>query len=229
MAKLVLFDIYATLIYSDGVGRRALGRALSEVFGVASQIQGVKFSGRTDPQICREILAKAGVPAGEIALGLPQAFGVYTRYLQEEINLASNFSLHEGVSGLLSALAGMSCVYLGLVTGNIEDAARIKLTHFNLNDYFAIGAFGSDFEDRRRLPGLARYRACLHFRLDFEAADLVIVGDSVNDVDCARWAGARSLAVNTGVTSHRELEEACPDYLLESLSDTQAVIEAIIS
>ncbi len=229
MLKLILFDIDETMLSSDGVGRRALCRALSEVSGHEIDSSKVLLSGKTDPQICQEILQANGLSLAELEGGLPRIYQTYLPHLEREIAESKNFRLHTGVEALLDALAINKTVYLALLTGNIEPAARLKLAPFSVNRFFATGAYGCDSADRMRLPEIATQRASALFSVQFQSQEVVIIGDSVNDVRCAQGFGARSVAVTTGKTPRQEIEAVNPDYLLPSLADTQAVLKALLN
>lgn len=227
--RLVLFDIDETMIKSDGTGRRAMVRALRQVFGIACDTTSVAMSGKTDWQICREILQEAGLISGDLEFGLNQVFQVYPPMLAEEIRRSAGYRLHRGVKELIAALLSTRSAYLGLVTGNIEPGARLKLAPFDLNRFFPVGAFGSDSADRMDLPPIARNRAAAHYRTDFSPEEVVVVGDSIADVRCAAGYGALSIAVASGKTPRADLAACRPHFLFESLQDTQAVLDAIFS
>ncbi len=227
MARLVLFDIDETMLYSDGVGRRAMEFAMQMVLGRQVETTGMSMSGKTDPQICHEVLSSHGLPAPEIDAHLPALFGHYLERLPYEIDNATKYGVHQGVHALLSELSKCPWAHLGLLTGNIEDGARLKLEPVGLNSYFAVGAYGSDAHSRLDLPAIAAARAQKHFGLGFAPEAIVIIGDAVADVLCAKGYGAVSLAVNTGRTTREALSEHNPDFLFASLSDTGAVVSAI--
>ena len=117
---------------------------------------------------------------------------------------------------------------LGLLTGNLEPCARLKLEPIGANRYFAFGAYGSDDEDRYRLPAVALARARETSGIAFEGRDAVIVGDSVHDVLCGRALGVRAVAVATGKTAPATLADAHPDALVADFSDTAAGLGAIL-
>ena len=154
---------------------------------------------------------------------------LYLGVLEEEIEKARYYIIHEGVVELLDALLAEERAYLGLLTGNIERGAHMKLRRFDLLRYFPIGAFGSDSANRLDLPAVACERAGKHFNLEFAPHEVVIIGDAVNDVLCAKGYGAISIAVNTGRTSWEDLQAQDPDYLLPSLKDTNQVLDLIFS
>lgn len=229
MLKLILFDIDETMLASDGVGRRALCRALSEVSGQEIDSSAVLLSGKTDPQICQEILQANGLSLAELEGGLPLIYQTYLPYLEREIAQSQSFRLHTGVEALLNALANHEDTYLALLTGNIEAGARLKLAPFSVNRFFQTGAYGCDSADRMLLPEIATRRASALFDIQVQPQEVVIIGDSVNDVRCAQGFGARSVAVTTGKTPRDEIEAVNPDYLFPSLADTQAVLKALLN
>ena len=229
MKRLILFDIDETILYSDGVGRRAMEAALKQVFDDRLCAQGHNMSGKTDPQICYELLTKLGYTIEQIDEKLPLAFKIYVELLEAEIEKASKYGLHTGVVELIQELEKHPDCFLGLLTGNIEAGARLKLNPFDLNSYFVFGAFGSDSADRMDLPLFAHKRAEEVFARTFAREEIVIIGDAVNDVLCAKGYGVKSVITATGKTPKETLSELSPDYLFDSLADTQAVMAAIMS
>ena len=133
-----------------------------------------------------------------------------------------------GVSSLLQALALDERVTLGLLTGNLEPCARAKIAPLDANRYFPFGAYGSDHEDRYRLPAVALERGCAAAGITFAGPDVVIVGDSVHDVLCGRSLGVRAVAVATGKTPPARLAEVAPHALLGDFMDTEAALRAIL-
>lgn len=230
MVKLVLFDIDETILHSDGVGRRAMQSALTDVVGSDVDATGHNFSGKTDPQICFELLRLHGFDDSYIEHKLPAVFNRYLSLLEHEITRAHGYRLHSGVQELIDRLSANANCKLALLTGNIEIGARLKLKPFDLNRYFPFGAFGSDAADRLKLPEIAHSRAHQHFSsLKFSREDIVVIGDAVNDILCAKGYSVRSIVTCTGRTPRSELEVLRPDYLFESLTDTDAVCDAIFA
>jgi phosphoglycolate phosphatase-like HAD superfamily hydrolase len=117
---------------------------------------------------------------------------------------------------------------LGLVTGNIEGGARIKLGPTGLWPRFPVGAYGSDHMDRRRLPSLAARRAHALLGTAFAPRDVVVIGDTPHDIDCARAFGAVAVAVATGQYPRAELLAERPDHFYEDLSDVETVLAALV-
>ncbi len=212
--RLVLFDIDGTLVSTGEAGTRALNRAFLELFGLADAFQGISMAGKTDVQIIREGLRVNGIADGD---GVVEA--VVERYialLRREIDNPRR-RVKPGVYEVLDALSGGG-IPLGLLTGNLEAGARIKLDPFGLNDYFPSGAFGSDHEDRDMLLPIALERFS-RLGIVVPPEGCIVVGDTPRDVRCAKVHGARCIAVATGPYSREALLEAGADLAVESLSE----------
>ncbi len=229
--RIVLFDIDGTLITTAGGAREAFARALSEAAGRPIGTDGYAFSGKTDPQIARDILAGNGVSSGELEAAVPEVVRLYLRYFAEALPGLPNARALPGVRALLQALQAHPQARVALLTGNVEEGGRLKLGHFGLARYFdfALSCFGSDDADRYRLPALALERARRALGPQVTGRDLVLVGDSEHDVLCGRSVGARSVAVSTGWTRPETLRSLGPDALLLDLSDTTRALEAIFA
>lgn len=226
--RVILFDIDETVLSTGGAGGRAMEKAISSVFGRTITSKGYSFSGKTDPQIIFELLEVHGIARQQAERSLDEIFTVYLPILVDEVE-RSQSRLHDGVVDLLETLRTRDDACIGLLTGNIEEGARVKLGKFDLNSYFKFGAFGSDSHDRMKLPAVAHKRAEAVFGRAFSASQLVIIGDARNDVLCAKGYGARAMAVCTGKTPRATLAELEPDHLFDSLQDTAMVMDAIFA
>jgi phosphoglycolate phosphatase-like HAD superfamily hydrolase len=227
MDRLVLFDIDGTLL-SGGPAKDAFHLALVEVFGTAGPIHEWEFSGKTDPQIARELLREAGLADSEIDAGFPRLWRRYVAEMESRLPGRPPRPL-PGVPDLLLELARRETVALALLTGNVAEGARLKLGAAGLAAWFPVGAFGSDRETRNDLPTIAVGRARDHWGVDFAARDVVVVGDTPRDVDCGRCHGARTVAVATGRFGEDALRETGADAVLRDLSRTDAALSAILS
>ncbi|MEJ2541010.1 MAG: HAD family hydrolase [Gemmatimonadota bacterium] len=225
MRRLLLFDIDGTLV-SGGPAKEAFHVALMESFGTTGPIEVHPFAGKTDPQIARELLVQAGIPHEDIDRGMP---ALYERYLTElERRLPQRpMAVLPGVDALMDALAAVKDVALGLVTGNIAGGARLKLRGAGLDRHFAVGAYGSDAEERNELPALALARARERWGVDFAREDVLVIGDTPRDVECGRAHGLSTVGVATGGYGTRELREAGAHHVLDDLSDTAGVRELL--
>jgi phosphoglycolate phosphatase-like HAD superfamily hydrolase len=133
------------------------------------------------------------------------------------------------VTGLLDALAEDDSVALAVLTGNTEAGARVKLRHFRIDHHFPVGAYGDDHHDRNELGPIALERARHRFGKDFRPDGIVVIGDTLRDIACARAFGAKVIAVATGAATRAELAAASPDVLLDDFSDRDRVLAAFAS
>jgi phosphoglycolate phosphatase-like HAD superfamily hydrolase len=229
MRRLVLFDIDGTLLSADGAGKRAVHRALMEVFGTTGHLPGYSFAGRTDPEIVRDLLRSAGVDDGEIDAGLPALWFRYVENLHREIREIRVAAL-PGIPELMDRVEeGGGEMVLGVLTGNIREGARIKVDAAGLGfRRFRVGAFGSDHGHRPELPAIAVERARAATGISFSGKEIVIVGDTPLDVACGAHLGVRTIATATGHHPPDELAAAGADHVFADLGDVDAVWDAII-
>ena len=226
MHTLILFDIDGTLV-RGAAAKVAFETAMLETYGTAGPVDSYDFSGKTDPQIARELLAAAGLEDAVIDAGLA---GLWDRYIGElEARSTDNpMTLLPGVAGLIEALDAEPGVALGLVTGNIIRGARVKLGSVGLAGCFTVGGYGSDHEIRERLPAIALERAFEAWGVRFPAESAVIVGDTPRDVECGKHQGTRTVAVATGRIPRERLETTGADAIFDDFSDVASVMEALL-
>ena len=224
--RLVLFDIDGTLLSAGRAARESVLAAMREIYGWEGDGSSHDFSGKTDPQIVRELVAESVGPE-RCEADLPRALERYLEELSRRIT-PELVQPKPGIPDVLSALSRRPGVTLGLLTGNLERGARMKLEPPGFNRHFPFGAFGSDSADRYDLPAIAVERARASCGRTFAGKAIVIVGDSVHDVACGRSLGVRSVAVATGPTSAGRLAAEKPDALLESFADVDEGLEAIL-
>ncbi len=223
--KLVLFDIDGTLLESGGAGSRAMNEAFLQMFSIDKAFQGINMAGKTDTEIIMEALDRHGVALdGQ----MPRFTRLYLEHLRAGVDKNPRKRLKPGVREALNALQVLNGVTTGLLTGNIEEGARIKLAPFGLNGYFPAGAFGSDHADRNALLPIAleRFRL-LHPHAGLSSGDCVVVGDTPRDVECAKLHSARAVAVATGGYSVAELLATRADAVLNDLSDTASFLRSL--
>jgi phosphoglycolate phosphatase len=223
---LVLFDIDGTLVLTGGAGLRAMALAFDELFGVPDAFRGMQMAGRTDAWILSDAAALHGIPQDSPLLErFPE---VYLRHLRAEIEKPHpRKTMMPGVRDLLDALSPRDDVYVGLLTGNYEAAAKVKLEYFDLWRYFPCGAFGDGAADRNGLVPKAIARVAATGGPAFAARDTVVIGDTPLDVACAKIVSARAVGVATGPHPVDELRDAGADVVFEDLANTAEVIAAI--
>ncbi len=229
--RLVLFDIDGTLLSAGRVARDAILRALEAAFGWKyspdHQDRGrFDFSGKTDPQIVRELVIDE-VGGERLEADLPRALDLYLAELERQLEPGTVVP-KPGITQLLARLSAEPRATLGLLTGNLERGARLKLAPPGFNGYFPFGAFGSDSADRYALPPVAVARALERTGRRYEGKSVVIVGDSIHDVACGRSIGVRAVAVATGLTSPERLAAERPDALFDDFTDTERAVRAIL-
>ena len=228
--RLVLWDIDGTLLDSSGEeGVRLLRRALAQTHpGLPATIDLGDSHGKTDLQIAREVFSRLGVAEAEMEQLLLSFVKRYTAIaLACRSETAARFPVLAGVAQVLGALTACG-VGQSVLTGNLEPVAQVKLASLGLLNHLdlSLGAFGSDDEDRTRLVAVARERA--HRRWGAAPDQIVVVGDTPRDVECARAGGARAVAVATGIYAVRQLAKARPDAVLPNLSHTPTAVSSIL-
>lgn len=227
--KLLLFDIDGTLIQANGAGKRMLAAALQDVFGTTGPIESYNFGGKTDTRIITDLMVAAAIPLPDITTKLPVVFEQMTHYATKSFP-HDNIQPCPGVMPLLEALNRRSDVVLGLLTGNIETTAPLKLAAAGINPaQFRVGAYGSQHIDRDHLPALAMYQATQLTQHPFAGQNTVIIGDTPLDIQCARAGATRVIAVATGRYSTRTLDQYKPDKLLLNLTQTEEVLQMLVA
>jgi len=225
-STLILFDIDGTLLLSGGAGKRALNRAFHELFGVVDGFDGVPVAGRTDRLIFDDALSRARLT---VKCELRDRF--YRRYYelleQEIVSPGPRKGLMPGVRALLDDLETRADLTCALLTGNFARAARIKLEHFDIWRYFVCGAYGDDAPHRDALVPVAVDRARQQGISVQLATHVVVVGDTPLDIQCAKAAGARSVAVATGSFDEASLKAHSPDSVLPDLTDPRLFLDLL--
>jgi phosphoglycolate phosphatase-like HAD superfamily hydrolase len=230
MPKLVLFDIDGTLLLTAGAGRRAIVAALGEEVDDPSGFEGIRFDGKTDPQIVAELLEACGMLESRESERVRRVCERYLGLLALELESPSTrTTLMPGVEPLLDRLEVLPDVVLGLLTGNLAEGAALKLRSGGIDpSRFRVGAYGSDSAHRPALPQIAARRAEPFFGRLPRGAEVVIIGDTPADISCGEAIAARAVGVATGAYSVSDLAACGPHAVFDDLSDTDRVIEAIL-
>lgn len=208
--RLLLFDIDGTLLTCGPQVRPWFAGALHEIYGTTGDLDGYEFAGRTDPEIVRDLIGD------DCPDRLARMRKSYLDRLDRHLDPGAMRVL-PGVRELLDALAGREGVLVGLLTGNWERGARIKLARLGLDSYFTLGAFGDDGDRRTDLPPVALARAGAHAGFPVRPGQALIIGDSVHDVGCARAHGLPVLAVASSFTPADRLAAAGADRVIADL------------
>ena len=228
--RVVLFDIDGTILRSGGVGRIAMERALTNVYGSPGDKE-YRYDGKTDRQIVRETMRKEGLTDDEIDARMPELLDTYLAGLHDELSdEATSVNVCPGVRELLDELERDDRVVLGLLTGNVEAGARAKLGAVGIDiSRFRVNAFGSDHEHRPELPAVAQKRAGELLGSAIAGDRIIVIGDTPADVRCGESIGARAIGVATGRYSVDDLQEHGAYAVFETLADTAAVLETIMN
>ena len=229
--RVILWDIDGTLLHSrrHGAFREYMAPAMARVFGTAGRLDELVVSGMTDLQIFTEALCDEGFTAEQVRGRLPELTSLFLEGMERMAAEGELFQALPGARAALEALGREPRYLNSLLTGNVEPAARLKLRLVGLDDFFRLpGAFGELSHDRRDLPAVARERISRHLGRDLNPEQLVVIGDTPNDIACARHFGARAVAVATG-RSHTadELLRHSPDAVLPGLADTELLLRTL--
>jgi len=228
--RVVLFDIDGTILRSGGVGRIAMERALTHVFGKPGTSD-YRYDGKTDRQIVRESMRLEGLTDEQIDERMSDLLEAYISGLQAELSSGERtMHVFPGVLELFDKLEQEPNVVLGLLTGNVVEGARAKLGAAGIDiSRFRVNAFGSDHEERPELPAVAQKRASELLGSEIAGNRVVVIGDTPADIRCGEAIGARAIGVATGRYSVDELSKHDPYAVFETLADTDAVMERIMN
>jgi phosphoglycolate phosphatase-like HAD superfamily hydrolase len=214
--RLVLFDVDGTLIHTGGAGVKAFARAMATEFGVPNGTELLKFGGRTDYSLVRELFSLTQIEPS--AKNFERFFAAYLVWLEKLIAECRGGPC-PGVPEFCRALETRAEPPLaGLLTGNIRRGAQIKLQRFQMWDQFSFGGFADDHEDRDQIAAVALRRGSERLGRPVHGGEVLVIGDTPLDIRCARSIGAKVLAVATGRTSVEQLQEHHPDWAVEDLS-----------
>jgi phosphoglycolate phosphatase len=230
--RILLWDIDGTLMRSaqNASYKDYTIPVLEEIFGTSGRLSDMRVSGMTDLQIIFEALAETEISQEQI---VGQVDLLSRRLTEEARRVTGNgvqfFELLPGVRETLQTLHDHPRYRSALLTGNIKPMAELKMELMGLAQFFTLpGAFGEESHLRRDLPALAADRIRAHLRIDLPPEHFIVIGDTPNDIDCARHFGARAVAVGTGRFYSREEILACePDAVLPDLSDTELVLSTL--
>ncbi len=228
-----LLDIDGTLLLTGGAGQTAFAETLAADFGITEIIRSVMFAGRSDRAIAMELFDAHGVePTTE---NWQRFCAGYLRRLEAALAAHQGFIL-PGATELVTALANRDDVALGLLTGNVREGARRKLSYYKLWDWFAFGGYGDDHLDRCDIAAAALAAAHEHINGHANGAagngkkftgEIVVIGDTPSDITCGRSIGARCVAVPTGHSKADELRRSNPDLLVETLEDIEPILSLL--
>lgn len=223
MRKLVIFDIDGTLLLTGGAGKAAFDRVFRDQYGIEGAWRDIHPDGRTDPSLIRELfeknLGRGPRPEEEMRVTL-----AYAAAMAEELPRSERFRLLPGVLQLLEILQQRGLALLGLATGNFESTAGHKLRRAKLDHFFHFGGYGSDHADRPELTRIAMERGLQKLGRRVPPEEILLVGDTIHDIDCGRRLGMTTIAVATGSTTRLQLEAARADFVVDSFGSLEEVL-----
>ena len=220
MTRVLLFDIDGTLIRSGGVGSSSLNQCFKELYGWEKALGGMRLDGMTDPLILEAVFEAHSRPLEPFQ----PIYGRYTQILEKTLENFPGGAVLPGIKEVLDRLKSED-VALGLLTGNIERGAQIKLEHYELWDRFDFGAYGSDDKIRANLVPIALNRSGID-----SASRVIVIGDTPSDIATAKAHDALSIAVATGSRFRHDDLKACePDFLFEDFSEPEQFMTALLN
>ena len=226
---LILFDIDGTLLLTQRAGTQSMQAAARELYGdqFTFTLDGIQIGGWLDPLIWDAVARANGIE--DPASHHDRFRATYLRHFQERLANNPTVTVLPGVTELIEALSQETDMWLGLLTGNYPETGRMKIEAAGLDlDAFAVAVWGIDGANRRELPVVAMEQYATHTGQTIEPHEVVIIGDTVHDIDCAKANGCRSLAVATGVGRAEELAAHEPDLLIDDLSDTSSIMTWVL-
>jgi phosphoglycolate phosphatase-like HAD superfamily hydrolase len=224
--SLLLWDIDGTLVYMDRAGERSLLIAIRELYGrdLGDHLP-VDLRGRTDTSILRDLLTFLGVPVTPAEEARFRA--AYLDLLPTTLPLVKPH-IKPGIPEALEAVHAHPEIHQALLTGNLMEGARLKLSYLGLWKYFEFGAFADDSAIRDELGPFALARAKEKLGIDFPPERVYIIGDTPHDVACGKAIGAKTIAVATGSFSVEQLSALNPTHTFQDLADTEGLLGAIV-
>lgn len=227
MQALVLFDIDATLLKTDGAGVAAMGDAGRHLYGEAFTTDGLDFAGRLDTLIFRDLCRMNGLDRTDAAEREFRA--VYGRMLGPRLASSTLARALPGAKDLVNAVRYGRGHAMGLLTGNYRETGSMKLSTCGLEPtWFEVCAWGDDSPHdppaREHLPPVAMVRFREKYNRAVDPRRVTIIGDTPHDVRCAHMNGCRSIAVATGKFSVAELRDTGADCVVENLIDTNRIL-----
>lgn len=222
MIRVILFDIDGTLITTGGAGVRAFGHAFASEFNLPRATESLHFAGRTDTGLALEVFADNGIKP--TPKNRRRFFAAYTRHLKEMLADCTG-RICPGVERFLAESRALQpAPLLGLLTGNIRPGAELKLSHYNLWEHFLFGAYGDEHAERNKVALSARRHSRRLLGRGLKSEQILVIGDTPRDIECARAIGAKVLAVATGDYTVEDLQMHQPDWCVKNLEAARAGI-----
>jgi phosphoglycolate phosphatase len=224
--KLIIFDLDQTLVDFISVHDITTEVLFHRLFNVDARLTGVDFAGRSLGDNFAVLARHQGIPGRIFKEKLPELLREYDRLFRQNIPADGDKYVLPGVRELLNALTEAGHLLM-LYTGDSPEVARASLQSADLSRYFKTAFFGTEVSTRADMIKLAIQKAEQLTGKRFKGKEIIIIGDSVRDIECGKEFGALIIAVNTGFHSAARLEAAGPDYLFRNLTDYRRVLDAV--
>jgi phosphoglycolate phosphatase len=215
--RILLFDIDGTLVSTGGAGAVAWKRAFDELYGIPADIGEYTDAGMTDPDVGAKTF-EGVFNRDPTPHELAQLVQRRLEYLPEAVSESQGYKVLPGVPERLKQLSRDGHL-LGIITGNGDGAAHIKLQRANLNRWFTFGAYASAGVDRAGIVRRAVERGEAMLGEDVHNAEIYVIGDTPLDIQAAHAVECTAIAVATGRYDRAALEEAGADHVLETLEE----------
>ncbi len=226
---LVLFDIDGTLLHPSAGARRSMSQSFQDTLKKNISFEPGFFAGKTDILIVTDLLQKEGFSEADISSVRDDILDRYITYLNLYYNAKNDARLYPGVAALIKRLQATPYCHLGLLTGNIETGARIKLGPFELNEAFPVGAYGNDGYLRTELTEIAVQRAEEYYDVEYLPHNVVVIGDTIEDIKCGKIVGAKTIGISQHLKNEQELQTMNPDYVFTGFENSDELVDAIFS
>ena len=224
--KLFLFDIDGTLLSPGPVSRRTLDRVIADLLGQSPDLQYEDVAGSTDPIIVQRALRKIGVDGGEFNEWTSKVITEYLKRLPAVFDEADEPFVYDDTLILLASILEQDNA-VGVMSGNMQAAAEIKLAKFDLLQKFPFGIYADETDDRSAMPIIARERAWDVYHEAFRLADMIIIGDTDADAKAAADNGCKSIIVSRRKETWLKAEAAGASLVVSSLADVD--LESFLS
>jgi phosphoglycolate phosphatase len=222
LVKLFIWDIDGTLIRGNGSGRIAMNRAFERLYGIKDGFENMYLAGSMDVNTIYTVFAKNNIELDE----LDRYLAVYYEELQLVL-CEGRSKLLPGVQEVLDKACASGTIYHAIGTGNVERGARIKLEQFHLNFYFPVGGFSDKPMERFEMIQSGIRKAQNYYGIDFKPECIVVIGDTVRDVEAGMLCNVATVSVATGGDSFETLQKVNPGRVLNDLSDYNRFFELI--
>ena len=227
--RLILFDLDDTLVNFLEYYRIAFTVSFKEVYGIHSDLKEIDFAGKTMPNIIREMGKLKGINEDTLENNLEVALDTIASIFLKKINDSTDIKIRNVLPGAREILEKLSSLgyRIGLLTGSTGKVAKKILEITDLKKYFDILTFGEEADSREGLFKLSLEKAKKRFNIDFKGRDVIMIGDSIRDVDCGKKFSAVTIAVTTGHHSYEELKGFKPDYIADGLEEIGEIIKIL--